>query len=142
MDSACPRCCLGLPLWLLCLASTFSLKTMLGLHVSLHGGNASCHEAMCMTGQAHFIMLANMVIEGFVVCRPKCTQGAEVCIYPTAHQLHLHSAQGVAGVKIPKAQHPRVPKAVGVAVGHVNAILTLAHKHDAVYGHFISVWCP
>ena len=33
-------------------------------------------------------------------------------------------------------------KAIWVAVGHVNTILTLAHEHDLVYGHFLSVRHP
>ena len=33
-----------------------------------------------------------------------------------------------------------MPKAVRVAVGHVNAILTLAHQHYSVDGHLLSVW--
>ena len=35
-----------------------------------------------------------------------------------------------------------MPKAIWVAVGHVDAILTLAHEYDSVYGHFLSVGCP
>ena len=35
-----------------------------------------------------------------------------------------------------------MPKAVRVAVCHVDTILTLAHKHDLVYGHFLSVGHP
>ena len=35
-----------------------------------------------------------------------------------------------------------MPKAVQVTVGHVDTILTLAHEHDSVYGHFLSVGCP
>ena len=95
-----------------------------------------------MTGQTHLIMLADMVIEGFVICGPEHTQGAEVCIYLTTRELHLCLAQGIAGGKIPKAHHPQVPKTVGVAVGHIVAILALAQEHDAVYGHFVSVGCP
>ena len=34
-----------------------------------------------------------------------------------------------------------MPKAVQVAVGHVHAILALAHEHDPVYGHLLSVRC-
>ena len=78
-----------------------TLLTMLSLHVGFHGGHASHREAICATGQAHLIMLADMVIEGFVVCGPKCTPGAEVCIYSTTLQLHLCPAQGIVGVKIP-----------------------------------------
>ena len=95
-----------------------------------------------MTGQAHLIMFANMVIESFVVCRPKCTHRAEVGIYPTAHQQHLCRAQDIARVKVPQAHHPQVSKAIRVTVGHVNAILALAHKHDSVYCHLLSVWHP
>ena len=32
-----------------------------------------------------------------------------------------------------------MPKAVRVAVGYVDTILTLAYEHDLVYGHFLSV---
>ena len=67
---------------------------------------------------------------------------AEVGIYLTACQLHLCPAQGVAGVEIPWAHHSRAPKAIWVAVGHVDTILMLAHEHDSVYGHFLSVWHP
>ena len=95
------RHCLTLPLLFLCLGAAFSLITMLGLHVGFHGSHASCHEAIGMTGQAHLIMFANMVIEGFVVRRPKQTHRAEVGIYPTTRQLHLCLAQGIARVEIP-----------------------------------------
>ena len=143
MDGQClVRHCLALPLRFLCLASTLSLITMLGLHVGFHGCHASHREAICTTGQAHFITLADMVIEGFVVCGPKCTHGAEVCIYSTARQLHLCPAQGVAGEKIPQAHRPRVPKVIRVTIGHVDTILALAHEHDAVYDHFLSVRHP
>ena len=46
-------------------------------------------------------MLANMVIEGLIVCRPKQAHGAEVGVYSTACQLHLCLAQGIARVEIP-----------------------------------------
>ena len=32
-----------------------------------------------------------------------------------------------------------MPKAIWVAIGHIDTILTLAHEHDSVYGHFLSV---
>ena len=67
------RCCLTLPLLFLCLGAMFSLITMIGLHVGFHGSHASRREAVRMTGQAHLIMFANMVIEGLVVRRPKQT---------------------------------------------------------------------
>ena len=35
-----------------------------------------------------------------------------------------------------------MPKAVRVAVGHVDSILMLAHEHVLVYGHFLSVGHP
>ena len=95
------RCCLTLPLLFLCLSAVFSLITMLSLHVGFHGGHASRHEAIGMTGQAHLIMFANMVIEGLIVRRPKQTHRAEGGIYPTAHQLHLRPAQDVARMEIP-----------------------------------------
>ena len=95
------RHCLMLPLLFLCLGTVFSLITMLGFHVDFHGGHTSHPEAIRMTGQAHLIMFANMVIEGFIVRRPKQTHRAEVGIYPTTRQLHLHPAQGVATVEIP-----------------------------------------
>ena len=95
------RHCLTLPLLFLHLGATFSLIAMLGFHVGFHGSHASHREAVGMTGQAHLIMFANMVIEGFVVCRPKRTHRAEVGIYPTVCQLHLCLAQGIARVEIP-----------------------------------------
>ena len=95
------RRCLTLPLLFLHLDATFSLITMLSLHVGFHGGHASHCEAVGMTGQAHLIMFVNMVIEGLIVCRPKQAHRAEVGIYPTVCQLHLHLAQGIAGVEIP-----------------------------------------
>ena len=95
------RCCLTLPLLFLHLGAAFFLITMLGLHVGFHGGHASHREAVRTTGQAHLIMFANMVIEGLVVRRPKQTHRAEVGIYPTTCQLHLHPAQGIARVEIP-----------------------------------------
>ena len=90
-----------LPLLFLHLGTAFSLITMLVFHVGFHGGHASCHEAVRMTGQAHLIMFAKMVIEGLVVRRPKQAHRAEVGIYPTARQLHLCLAQGIVGVEIP-----------------------------------------
>ena len=95
------RHCLTPPLLFLRLGTVFSFITMLGLHVGFHGGHASHREAVGMTGQAHLIMFANMVIEGLIVHRPKQAHRAEVSIYPTARQLHLCPAQGVAGVEIP-----------------------------------------
>ena len=90
MDGQClARHCLTLPLLFLGLGAMFSLITMLSLHVGFHGGHASRREAVGMTGQAHLIMFANMVIEGFVVRRPKQTHRAEVGIYPTTVQQHL-----------------------------------------------------
>ena len=68
------RHCLALPLLFLCLGAAFPLITMLSFHVGFHGGHASHHEAVGMTGQAHLIMFANMVIEGLVVRRPKQAQ--------------------------------------------------------------------
>ena len=101
MDGQClTRCCLTLPLLFLHLGAVFSLITMLGLHVGFHGGHTSCHEAVRMTGQAHLIMFVNMVIEGFIVRRPKQTYRAEIGIYPTACQLHLCPDQGIARVAI------------------------------------------
>ena len=95
------RHCLTLPLLFLRLGTAFSLITMLGFHVGFYGSHASHLEAVGVTGQAHLIMFANMVIEGFVVHRPKQTHRAEVGIYPTARQLHLHPAQGITRVEIP-----------------------------------------
>ena len=95
------RCCLALPLLFLHLGTMFSLITMLGFHVDFHGGHASHHEAVRTTGQAHLIMFANMVIEGFIVRRSKQAHRAEVGIYPTTHQLHLCRTQGITGVEIP-----------------------------------------
>ena len=95
------RHCLALPLLILRLGTAFYLITMLSFHVGFHGGHASCCEAIKMTGQAHLIMFANMVIEGLIVCRPKQAHRAEVGIYQTAHQLHLRLAQGIARVEIP-----------------------------------------
>ena len=68
------RHCLTLPLQLLCLAGTLSLITMLCLHVGFHGTHASCSKTICLTGQANLIMFADMVVEGFVVSGPECTQ--------------------------------------------------------------------
>ena len=81
-------------------------------------------------------------VQGLVVRRPKRAHRAEVGIYPTTCQLHLRPAQGITRVEIPQAHHSRVPKAVWVAVGHVDTILMLAHEHDLVYGHFLSVGHP
>ena len=102
MDGQClARHCLALPLLFFSLGTAFSLITMLGFHVGFHGSHARCHEAVRMTGQAHLIMFANMVIEGLVICRPKQAHRAEVGIYPTTCQLHLHPAQGITRVEIP-----------------------------------------
>ena len=79
------RCCLTLPLRLLRLSGMLSLITVHCLHVGFHGTYASHRETIRATGQAHLIMFADMVIEGFVVCGPKHTQRAEVCINSTAH---------------------------------------------------------
>ena len=95
------RHCLALPLLFLHLGTVFSLITMLSFHVGFYGCHASRCEAIRMTGQAHLIMFANMVIEGLIVHRPKQAHRAEVGIYPTARHLHLHPAQGIAGVEIP-----------------------------------------
>ena len=86
MDGQClTRRCLTLPFLLLHLARTLSLITMCYLHVGFHGAHTSHRETFRATGQAHLIMFADMVIKGFVVCGPKCTQRAEVCIHPTTH---------------------------------------------------------
>ena len=77
------RCCLTLPFLLLCLAGMLSLITMCCLHVGFHGTHASHRETIRTTGQAHLIMFVDMVIKGFVIRGPKCTQRSEVCIHLT-----------------------------------------------------------
>ena len=57
---------------------------MIGLHVGLHDGHASCHEAIGVTGETHLVMFTNMVIEGLIVRRPKSAQRAEVGVHAAA----------------------------------------------------------
>ena len=102
MDEQClTRHCLTFPLQFLRLGTALPLITMVGLHVGLHGGHASCREAMRATGETHLIMFTNMVIQGLVVHRPERTHGAEVGIYAATCQQHLRPIQGVGGMKIP-----------------------------------------
>ena len=74
---------------------------MVGLHVGLHDGHVSHHEAIGVTGETHLIMFMNMVIKGLIVRRPECAHGAEVGIYAATRQVHLHPTQGVGRMKIP-----------------------------------------
>ena len=102
MDEQClTRHCLTFPLWFLRLGAALPLITMVGLHVGIHGSNASHREAIGATGETHLIMFTNMVIKGLVVRRPEFTHLAEVGVYAAACQLHLHPTQGIGEMKIP-----------------------------------------
>ena len=86
---------------LLCLAA-LAFVPMVGLHVGLHAGHAGHCESICAAGQAHVVVLADVVIEGFVVGRPEGTQRAEIGIYKATRQLHLCPVEGADGVQVPQ----------------------------------------
>ena len=69
-----------------------ALVAMLCLHVSLHRSHASHRESVGTAGQAHPVVFADVVVEGFIVRGPKGAQTAEVCVNQTTLQLHLHPA--------------------------------------------------
>ena len=107
---------------------------MLRFHLELHGSNASHREPVGLTGQAHLVVLMDVVVQGLVVHRPEGTERAVVRVNSTAGQLHFRLTQGVARVQIPQAHGPRVSKSFGIRVCHVDAVLALTCQHDPVYG--------
>ena len=64
---------------LLCLA-VLAFVPVVGFHVGLHGGHTGHCKSICTAGQAHVVVLADVVIEGFVVGGPEGTQWAEIGI--------------------------------------------------------------
>ena len=54
------------------------------LHVGLHGGHASRRISISAAGQAHVVVLMDVIIEGLVVGGPESTQRAEVGVHLAA----------------------------------------------------------
>ena len=83
----------ALSLGLLCLTGPLAFVAVFRLHMSSHGRHAGCRETVSAAGHAHLIVLTDVVIQCFVICRPESTQGTEVGVHSPAWQLLLCPGQ-------------------------------------------------
>ena len=64
---------LNLSFLLLLLPSMFTLIAVFLLHVELHGAHTGHHETVSMAGEAHLVMLSDVIVQRLTVGGPEGT---------------------------------------------------------------------
>ena len=106
-------------------------------HVALHCFHTPSCVPIMVTGEHHSVVLADMVVQRTVVCRPKFTEGTESCCYHgnSIHTCLVTSHQRLLSMQAPQAHQACATKVVGIIVGDILATGTSYDHHDIFNGY-------